>query len=105
MANKILNEKEKRSILRSVRLSPTIDKHIQIIADYEDRTISKTIERLVMRGLVNYIVYASDDFLKVLNEKKTEIDAVFIDELRKNGELLTPEKLFMIDKKRSCESS
>lgn len=47
-------EKEKRSILRSIRLNPSLDKKLGLIASYEDRTISQTIQRFLTQSVDNY---------------------------------------------------
>lgn len=67
-----------KSIIRSVRLAKDTDDMIMTIAKYEDRTISNTLARLILRGLVNYIVShepdADNDFFDFLNRELDKID-------------------------------
>ena len=42
-------------VIRNVRMTLDLDKEIRRIADYEDRTISKTIQRLLQRAVNEYL--------------------------------------------------
>ena len=56
---------EKRLIVRSVRLTQTINKKLEQIAAFEDRTISKTIQRLLDKAVFEYhknLSIANSDF-------------------------------------------
>ena len=45
---------EKRTILRTVRLTPTMNKKIEEIAENEGRTVSNTINNLLVEAVKRY---------------------------------------------------
>ena len=45
---------EKRTILRTVRITPTMNKKIEEIAENEGRTVSNTINSLLMDAVKSY---------------------------------------------------
>lgn len=45
---------EKRLIVRSIRLTPSINKEIEEISAYEDRTVSRTIQRILDKAVNEY---------------------------------------------------
>ena len=67
---------EKRLIVRSVRLTQTINKKLEQIAAFEDRTISKTIQRLLDKAVWQYhqnLSLANPDFIRFV-EKWDKVD-------------------------------
>lgn len=61
---------EKRLIVRSIRLTPSINSEIEQIAAYEDRTVSKTIQRLLDKAVHEYFdkLATMPDFKNFLSE-------------------------------------
>ena len=54
--------KEKKTILRTVRLEPGVDKELQRIAEKENRTISNAIYNLLKLGIAEYITEITPDY-------------------------------------------
>ena len=63
-----------KTVLRSFRVSPGIDKLLQALAKYEDRTVSKIIQRIMNQAVIEYAnkdenfweaYNHSDDFLEI----------------------------------------
>lgn len=55
-------QNEKKTVVRGVRLEPLLDKYIAIIAEYENRTISNTIQRLLQMAIQEYFLSHDSDF-------------------------------------------
>lgn len=74
---------EKRTILRTVRLNPTLDKYIKEIAENENRTVSNTIYNLLCQSINQYVI------AKVKREKRI-VDAMYdslaLNEYHENNE-------------------
>lgn len=58
---------EKRTILRTVRITPTLDKWLQEIAENENRTVSNAIYNLLSQAIIPY----------VLKKRKKGMDVMF----------------------------
>ena len=43
-----------KTVLRTFRTSPGIDKILQGLAKYEDRTVSKVIQRIMDKAVIDY---------------------------------------------------
>ena len=43
-----------KTVLRTFRTSPGIDKILQGLAKYEDRTVSKVIQRIIDKAVIDY---------------------------------------------------
>ena len=63
-----------------MRLTPTINEKIEQIAEYEDRTVSKTIQRLLDKAVSDYFSQLMNDkdfkkfFLEQGKKKQYEIE-------------------------------
>ena len=82
---------ERRLIVRSVRLTPTINKYLEQIAAFEDRTVSKTIQRLLDKAVLEYHQNLKDiDFIKFV-EKWDEVENAEIKEKKLKRDIKQPE--------------
>lgn len=61
---------EKKTILRTVRIEPSMDKELQQIAENENRTVSNTIYYLLNLGFDSYI--AQKNQLALIEDLKLE---------------------------------
>ncbi len=43
-----------KSVMRCFRLSPILNEQLEMIASYEDRTVSKVIQRLLIKAVEEY---------------------------------------------------
>ena len=71
-----LKTNEKRLIVRSIRLTATINKYLEQIAAFEDRTVSKTIQRLLDKAVYDYyclLVNNNQGFNDFLRSEKSRI--------------------------------
>lgn len=57
---------EKKTFLRTVRLTPTLNKDIELIAEYEQRSIANTIQRLLSKAINVYFNEIGHDFYDLL---------------------------------------
>ena len=64
----ILKESEKKSLLRSIRINPSLDKRLELIAAYEDRTVSTTILRFLKQAVDKYFKNNSMELSAFCNE-------------------------------------
>ena len=84
---------ERRLIVRSVRLTPTINKKLEQIADYEDRTVSKVLQRLLDKSVLEYhqnLSIKDIDFIKFV-EKWDEVENAEIKEKKLKRDIKQPE--------------
>lgn len=73
-------------IVRSVRISSTLDEKIRRIAEYEDRTISKTIQRLLQSAVEKYF----KDNREYISKDGEKGEQTFFDMLDENDPALLP---------------
>ena len=59
-------QNDKKTILRTVRLTPTLSEEIECIAKYEGRTIANTIQRLLLKAVDAYYKNCGEEFLNFL---------------------------------------
>ena len=82
---------ERRLIVRSVRLTPTINKYLEQIAAFEDRTVSKVLQRLLDKAVLEYHQNLKDiDFIKFV-EKWDEVENAEIKEKKLKRDIKQPE--------------
>ena len=60
---------EKKSVLRTVRITPTMNRDIELIADYEGRSVANTIQRLLSKAINVYCHEVGENFIEVLHSK------------------------------------
>lgn len=70
--------KNKKDIIRNVRIDTALDTALKIIANYEDRTISNIIQRLLKDAVINYIHYDYEFVDYCLTLEKADIEAVSV---------------------------
>ncbi len=56
-------------VVRNVRIPLTLDTEIRRIAEYEDRTISKVIQRLLQHAVSEYLELHESDMIQREEEK------------------------------------
>lgn len=56
-------------VVRNVRIPLTLDTEIRRIAEYEDRTISKVIQRLLQHAVSEYLELHESDMVQREEEK------------------------------------
>lgn len=56
-------------VVRNVRIPLTLDTEIRRIAEYEDRTISKVIQRLLQQAVSEYLELHESDMVQREEEK------------------------------------
>ena len=61
-----------KSVVKGVRLPKEIEEIIEMIADYEDRTVSKILARFIFVGLTEYIHSVVNTLENNLNTNKTD---------------------------------
>lgn len=64
--------------VRSVRMSVRLDDELQDIAKYEDRTISKIIQRFLQQGVVRYRLEHPDMYQELHAEEKADFESEMI---------------------------
>lgn len=57
-------------VVRSVRVPLSIDKQIRRIAEYEDRTVSKVMQRLLQNAVEKYFELHYQSIMESEEEKK-----------------------------------
>lgn len=77
---------EKRTILRTVRVTPTLDKWIREIAENENRTVSNAIYNLLSKAILPYLTRKNSGE-KLMNEiSKLREESLSLNEDSKDSE-------------------
>lgn len=64
--------------VRSVRMTVKLDNELQTIAKYEDRTISKIIQRFLQQGVARYKQENPDMYLELEAESRADFETEMI---------------------------